>query len=277
MLRTGRTYEASLAPWLRRWLVPLDDDPVVLALMAPFAEDPSSSLGHMVQWAVDQLGVNGSTHCWCNGPDLDQLADAVAGEERPILLMGTARALQYLLEERLRDAPMPLPSGSRIMETGGFKGAARTLERDAFYIGLSQGLSVQPYAIISEYGMTELGSQGYQPGLRALSDRTLARKLGSSLLDWPDGTVDDDGVPRVLVFPPWCRVGATDPDTLELLPDGERGLLRFWDLSNVDSVLAVQTADMGVVLPQGVHLHGRSPGSTPRGCSLAVDEILARA
>ena len=49
MLRTGRTYEASLAPWLRRWLAPLDDDPVVLALMAPFAEDPNSSLGHMVQ------------------------------------------------------------------------------------------------------------------------------------------------------------------------------------------------------------------------------------
>ena len=277
MLRTGRTYEASLAPWLRRWLAPLDDDPVVLALMAPFAEDPNSSLGHMVQWAVDHVGARGSAHCWSDGPDLDQLAAAVTGEERPILLLGTARALQHLLEERLRDAPMPLPPGSRIMETGGFKGAARTLERDAFYTGLAQGLSVQPYAIISEYGMTELGSQGYQPGFRALSDRALARKLGSSLLDWPDGTVDDDGVPRVLVFPPWCRVGATDPDTLELLPDGERGLLRFWDLSNVDSVLAVQTSDIGVVLPQGVHLQGRAPGSTPRGCSLAVDEILARA
>ena len=29
-----------------------------------------------------------------------------------------------------------------------------------------------------------------------------------------------------------------------------------------------------VHLPEGVLLHGRAGGSTPRGCSLAVDEIL---
>ncbi|MCO4770581.1 MAG: acyl-protein synthetase [Deltaproteobacteria bacterium] len=278
MLRTSRTYEASLAPWLRRWLAPRNDEPLVLALIAPFADDPHSSLGHMVQWAVDHVGAPGSRHCWGpGGPDLDALGDAVRTSDRPILLLGTARALQHLQEERLAHEPMPLPPGSRVMETGGFKGAARTLERDVFYARLARGLELPTFAIISEYGMTELGSQGYQPGFRALSDRSTARRIGSSLLDWPDGSVDPDGVPRVLVFPPWCRVGATDPDTLELLPAGERGLLRFWDLSNVDSVLAVQTADMGVVLSQGVYLQGRAPGSTPRGCSLAVDEILAGA
>jgi len=275
LLRTGRTYEASLAPWLRRWLVPRNDAPLVLAFMAPFAEDPHSSLGHMVQWAVDHVGADGSRHCWDGGPDLDAFADAAAGADRPVLLLGTARALQFLLEDRLDQQRIPLPPGSRVMETGGFKGAARTLERDDFYRRLGDGLAVPTFAIISEYGMTELGSQGYQPGFRALSDRGLARKLGSALVEWPDGTVDPDGVPRVLVFPPWCRVGATDPDTLALLPPGERGLLRFWDLSNVDSVVAVQTADMGRVLPQGVVLEGRAPGSTPRGCSLAIDEILA--
>lgn len=276
LLRTTATYDASLQPWLRRWLIPRGDEPVVLALIAPLDQDPHSSLGYMVQWAVEQ-GAPGSRHCWSDGPDLEALADAVSNADRPVLLLGTARALQHLLEERLQRQALPLPAGSRVMETGGFKGAARTLERDGFYVALGQGLSVPGYAIISEYGMTELGSQGYQPGFRALSDRALARKLGSPTLNWPGDSVDPDGVPRVLVFPPWCRVGAVDPDTLELLPDGERGLLRFWDLSNVDSVLAVQTADVGIVLPQGVLLAGRAPGSTPRGCSLAVDEILAAA
>ncbi len=277
LLRTARTYEASLGPWLRRWLVPTSDEPIVLALMAPLDEDPHSSLGWMVQWAVDRVGAPGSRHCWDEGPDLAALASAVQGADRPVLLLGTARALQHLLEERLATSALPLPPGSRVMETGGFKGAARTLERDGFYTALGRGLSVGHHAIISEYGMTELGSQGYQPGFRALTDRSLARKLGSPTLRWPGDSADPDGVPRVLVFPPWCRVASTDPDSLELLPDGERGLLRFWDLSNVDSVLAVQTADVGVVLPQGVWLQGRAPGSTPRGCSLAVDEILAAA
>jgi hypothetical protein len=66
-----------------------------------------------------------------------------------------------------------------------------------------------------------------------------------------------------------------DPDNLDPLPLGERGLLCFWDLSNVDSALAVLTADEGIVQSEGVSLLGRSPGATPRGCSLAVEEILS--
>ena len=243
MLRTTSTYEASLAPWLRRWLAP-DDVPLVLALAPSFAEDQASSLGFMISWAVEHVGGPGSRHCWGGGPDLAAFASAVESAEHAVLVLGTARALQHLLEERLRTTALPLPAGSRVMETGGFKGAARTLSREDFYGGLADGLAIPEGAIISEYGMTELASQGYARGSRHL------------------------------VFPPWCRVGATDPDTLALLPDGQRGLLRFWDLANVDSVLAVQTADVGVVTPDGVLLEGRAPGATPRGCSLAVDEIL---
>lgn len=269
LLRSTATYEASLAPWLRRWLIPGGSAPRTLALVAPLAEDPHSSLGHMVQWAVDR-GASGSRHCWSEGPDLDALAAAVDGDA-PVLLLATARALQHLLEERLAHRPMPLPPGSCVMETGGFKGAARTLERDDFYGRLQSGLSVPRHAIVSEYGMTELGSQGYQPGWAAAHDARIA----AALKDAPDGLRDPEGVLRTLLFPPWCRVEAVDPETLRPLPAGERGLLRFFDLANVDTVLAVQTSDVGVVTPFGVRLDGRDPTATPRGCSLAVDEILA--
>ncbi len=243
LLRTTTTYEASLAPWLRRWLAP-DDVPLVLALAPSFEDDLHSSLGYMISWAVEHVGSRGSQHCWSDGPDLDAFAEAVKTADRAVLVLGTARALQHLLEERLVRSPLRLPAGSRVMETGGFKGAARTLSREDFYGGLAGGFGISEDSVVSEYGMTELASQGYARGSRHL------------------------------VFPPWCRVGAVHPDTLELLPDGERGLLRFWDLANVDSVLAVQTADVGVVTDPGVLLEGRAPGATPRGCSLAVDEIL---
>lgn len=76
--------------------------------------------------------------------------------------------------------------------------------------------------------------------------------------------------------PHWLRVRAVDPMTLQPLPAGETGLLRFDDLANTDSVAAIQTSDLGCVTPDGVALYGRAPGATPRGCSLAVEEIIAR-
>ena len=59
------------------------------------------------------------------------------------------------------------------------------------------------------------------------------------------------------------------------LADGETGLLCHFDLANVGSVLAVQTEDLGVVEHGRVKLHGRVPGAEPRGCALALADLLA--
>ncbi len=56
---------------------------------------------------------------------------------------------------------------------------------------------------------------------------------------------------------------------------GEIGLGRIVDLANVDSAVAIQTADRVRVLVEGqVELLGRLPGATARGCSIAIDEML---
>jgi len=230
---------------------------------------------------VDRRGGPGSSFYWdAGGPRLaaaaEAMRDASAGGT-PVLVLGTARALQALLEGLVAGtlgSPPVLPRGSRLMETGGFKGAARTLSRDLFYEGLASALSLPVAAIVSEYGMTELGSQGYQPSWLACRDPEAARRFAGLAAALPEAT-DALGLARMFVFPPWCRVQAVDADTLALLPDGRRGLLRFWDLANVDSITAVQTADLGVVCDNTVVLSGRAPGSAARGCSLAVDEILA--
>jgi hypothetical protein len=70
------------------------------------------------------------------------------------------------------------------------------------------------------------------------------------------------------------RIDAVDPETLAILPPGSRGLGRVTDLLNVDSAVVVQTADLVTVEGTRVALHGRAPGATPRGCSLAIDELL---
>ena len=101
--------------------------------------------------------------------------------------------------------------------------------------------------------MTELSSQAYTDAL----DRGVS---------WDEARFQ---------VPDWVRVVAVDPATLQPLPAGDRGLLRWVDLANVDSVCAVQTSDLGVVHPEGgFDLLGRASGVELRGCSLAIEELV---
>lgn len=269
-IRDPGTYESSLRPWFgaffaatpgARWLslIPRPSD----------AED--SSLSYMVGCV---LPADAAVVADGVGIDLDAAASVLrssASSGVPLHLLSTARALQALLDGPLRGRPVVLPRGSAILETGGWKKEGTTVPSSHFYPRLCAALGVDRGAIVSEYGMTELGAQGYHPGLRLRKDPAFAARWGAAFRAGPK---DKWGESPLLVFPPWCRVRAIDPDDGSILPMGARGLLRFWDLSNVDSVLAVQSADEGIVYPTGVELFGRAPGATPRGCSLAVDERL---
>ena len=82
---------------------------------------------------------------------------------------------------------------------------------------------------------------------------------------------------RRLVPPPWIRFRVLDPITLEALPEGERGLVAHFDLANVGSVAAVLTEDVGRASSGGLQLFGRTAGAEPRGCSVAMDELLSAA
>lgn len=267
LLRTDATYVASLAPWLDRFLLcgraPQAESPQVLVLAPRAADDPGSSLSHMLQWAHDRRGGPGSRFFWSKGgPALADCAAALttaSSRTASVLLLATSRALGALLESTA--VSWDLPSGSVVMETGGPKSSGLAFDRARFHGELADRLGVPSASIVSEYGMTELGSQGYSPSLLRTMNEDAARR-------WP--VLDPD----LHIFPPWCRVRALSPDDLSVLPPGDRGLLCYWDLSNIDSVLCVLTADEGIVEPSGVRLLGRSTSATPRGCSLAVEEIL---
>jgi hypothetical protein len=173
----------------------------------------------------------------------------------------TAFALVALLDGlAVRAAQLRLPAGSRIMETGGFKGRSRVVDRATLYREVSSRLDVPIGAIVAEYGMTELSSQYY---------------------DDPAGR--DAIEPRVKVAPPWLRPIVVDGDGRPV-PDGVVGALRHVDLANRGSVIAVETEDLGALVPgpstgsgQGrLLLLGREQGAELRGCSLDAETLLAR-
>lgn len=136
------------------------------------------------------------------------------------------------------------------MLTGGFKGRSREVSEPELRAMLASRLGLPSAAIVGEYGMTELSSQLYQ---RPLEDRVR------------------------YAWPPWMRVAAVDPESLRPVPPGEPGICRIVDLANVDSAMVIQTNDLVRLHDDGLELLGRAPGATPRGCSLAIEEITGGA
>ncbi len=179
-----------------------------------------------------------------------------AGDGVPVCVAATAFALVALLDAlRDRDVMLALPRGSRIMETGGFKGRSRIVDRAALYAETSSRLGVPIDAIVAEYGMTELSSQYYD----AHASRSAVE-------------------PRSKVSPPWLRAIVVDGEGRPV-PNGVVGAIRHVDLANRGSAIAIDTEDVGVLLdgPQpGLVLFGRDAGAELRGCSLDAESLLAR-
>jgi hypothetical protein len=80
--------------------------------------------------------------------------------------------------------------------------------------------------------------------------------------------------PRHKTNAPWTRTRAVNPETLEILPAGEVGLLRHWDLANIASVASLQTDELGTQIGHGFEVLGRARGAELRGCSLAMEQFL---
>lgn len=235
---------------------------LTMLILAPSARlAPDSSLSWMLDRVMQELGGPESGHYvdqeGLRASELVERLDSADAEGEPVCLLGTALALVHLLDGLSeRDRGLKLPLGSRLMETGGFKGQDREVPRDEFYADLEGALGLSGCYIVSEYGMTEMCSQFYDNVLR---DRVRARSPGL----------------RYKVVPPWVRTQVVDPETLEPLPAGQVGVLRHWDLANLDSVIAIQTDDLGVAAAEGFDVLGRATGAEARGCSIAMDEWLS--
>ncbi|MCY3808786.1 MAG: hypothetical protein OXG58_05000 [Gemmatimonadetes bacterium] len=245
-------YRAAARPGYRRHLLG-DAGPLRLVSLIPHPDRaPDSSLSAMAGFIASEPEIIDSTWALDAEQGIDLAGVRRAAESgQPVLLLATAFSLAHLLDE-LGDEHAPMPEGSRLMETGGFKGRATEVKRGELYRRVGRSLDLDESQIVNEYGMTELLSQAYDG-------------VAGSAPPLAD---------RCHRFPPWVRTSALDPATLVPLPSGEPGLLAHFDLANAASVCPILTEDLGCVLPgRGVRLLGRAPGAPPRGCSLPAERF----
>lgn len=244
--RTLRLYEASIEPAFQTNL--LFDRPKLsyYFLMNPPKDSPDSSLSHMMGVVKGRFaGGKGRFYVRKGVPCFDELLRDLKKERKKVILLATAFALKGFLDHLKRvKVRLRLADGSRLMETGGFKGRTKEVSKEALYLECGQMLGIPVSFCFSEYGMTELSSQYYGRGLGALRG------------------------------PAWVRAVVVDPRTGQESSGAGAGILKHVDLANLGSVMAVQSEDLGKKEGRGFKLLGRAPGSDLRGCSLNYEALV---
>lgn len=264
--RSLALYESSLLAWFRPHLAPdlpasiPQTTPLIINLTPPSDQAPHSSLAHMLACVSQRFAAQ--NHHFVGGIDpqsgwiLDVekfmgLMDTALVSSNPVWLMGTAFNFVHLLDAlQHRGLRYQLPEGSRVMETGGYKGRSRSLDKAELHAWISNSLGLSRDFIRCEYGMSELSSQAYDGGIPVARSST------------------DVAVPRIFRWPPWARCLLISPETGREVAEGEIGLIRVIDLANAYSVMAMQTEDLGRRVQDGFELVGRAPNAEQRGCSL---------
>lgn len=120
------------------------------------------------------------------------------------------------------------------------KGKRKEMIREEVHDLLREGFNVP--AIHSEYGMTELLSQGYSYGK------------------------------GIFQHPNWMKILIRDTnDPLTLIDNSRTGAINVIDLANIYSCSFIATQDLGKIYPDGsFEVLGRFDQSDIRGCNLLV-------
>jgi phenylacetate-coenzyme A ligase PaaK-like adenylate-forming protein len=209
-------------------------DRCIIGLLPSYLEREGSSLIMMVVELI-KLSNNKNSGFYLNEfKKLTDVLHVLEAAKQKTLLIGVTFALLDFADE----FPMHLQQ-TTVMETGGMKGRRREMVREEVHDNLRKQLGVQ--AVHSEYGMTELLSQGYSFG---------------------------NGIFNTV---PWMKVFVRDEDDPLLSTDRGRGLINVIDLANVYSCSFIATDDVAKIYDEGsFEILGRRDNSDTRGCSLMV-------
>lgn len=253
---TLSVYDASMIRGFKQYFMP-DRDRIDMSILFP-TEDvmPNSSLAHYLALALAHFGTPESGYAMQgDGIAYDQLFETLDRAQisgTPFALLGASYSYVPLLDEmEHRGLSFALPAGSRLFDTGGFKGQSRELGLDEFYDRLSASFGVPRGKCTNMYGMTELSTQFYDRGNAVC--------------------------PSVKSGPHWIRSRVINPLTGEDVPFGETGVLVHCDLAHFNIVSTILTEDAGVETEDGFRLLGRADGAEAKGCSMAVEEFLKAA
>ena len=234
-VRSVADYLANARRGFRAVYGPVEDY-CVLALLPSYLERTGSSLVAMAQDFIERSQHPESGFFLDNQRALLERLTQCRQQGIPVLLIGVSFALLDLAEAH----PTALGERVIIMETGGMKGRRKELTREALHAQL--GAAFGQERIHSEYGMTELLSQGYSTG---------------------------DGL---FVPAPTLRIRVRElTDPLQVLPSGRAGGVNLFDLANLDTISFIAAQDIGrVYADETFRILGRIDASDVRGCNLMV-------
>ena len=173
---------------------------------------------------------------------------AFAAEGLPVRILGFPSFLWFTLQ-RMRDLGVPalrLHPDSLIFVSGGWKGYAdQSISKSELVAACVHQLGMDPERVRDGYGSVE---------------------HCIPYIDGPD---------HRLRIPVWSRVFARHPETLQVLPPGQPGLLHFVS-PYITSVPAhsLLTGDLASVYPDHFEVHGRAGHIKNRSCALAAAELL---
>lgn len=209
-------------------------DQVILALLPNYLEQGNSSLVFMVDELIRQSN-NPLSGFLLDQPDkIKENYELAIQSGKKVIIFGVSYALLDLADQGIN------LSEALIIETGGMKGRRKELTKLELHEILKQGLNVNHIA--SEYGMTELLSQGYS-------------------------TKDTQ-----FQTPNWMKILIRDVnDPFSYQPTGKTGGINVIDLANIYSCSFIATQDLGKMHEdQRFEILGRFDHSDIRGCNLLV-------
>jgi phenylacetate-coenzyme A ligase PaaK-like adenylate-forming protein len=207
----------------------------VLALLPNYLERNGSSLVFMVADLIEKSNNIESGFYLENIRELAKKLVELDNSGQKTLLIGVSFALLDLIE--LQQFTL---KNTTVMETGGMKGRRKEMIREELHTTLQAGFGVSE--IHSEYGMTELLSQGYSKGK------------------------------GVFETPPWMKILTRDTeDALTINALEKSGGINIIDLANYNSCSFIASQDLGKVHKNNTfEVLGRFDNSDIRGCNLMV-------
>lgn len=208
----------------------------VLALLPSYLEREGSSLIYMVDDLLKQSEHPLSGYFLHNHDELHHTLLKLRQANQKTILIGVTYALLDFVEQYQINFPELI-----VMETGGMKGKRKEMVRAELHQTLCNAFGVA--TIHSEYGMTELLSQGYSKG---------------------------EGI---FECPPWMKILLRDTsDPLSILNEQHTtGGINVIDLVNVNSCSFIATQDLGKLHGNGkFEIMGRFDNADIRGCNLLV-------
>lgn len=215
----------------------------IFALLPSYLERSTSSLVFMMDHFIKASGSELSGFYLNQYEELVQALREALATDKKVWLMGVTFGLLDLVDSGI-DLSFLQEHKDRliVMETGGMKGRREEWIRDKVHAYLQTKMGLD--SIASEYGMTELFSQGY------------AKSQG---IFTPAYTM------RV------CLREVSDPFALVTQPH-KTGGIKVADLGNIDSCSFIETRDLGSIEDDGIRFKvlGRFDNSEMRGCSLMV-------